>query len=729
MFNCYAINPALCHLNTLILNTGNANCTMEGPLSKWTNVMQGWQYRWFVLDGNIALLSYYTSKDKMKRGSRRGCVRLKGANLGIDDDEESTFTITTHDQKTFHFQARDGEERQKWMEALEESISRASQSESGSPREAPSFTEFDKKLAEADAYLQLLINQLKSLQAKIALCEDEQAVEKYNIIMVTTETLIESVKRTIVMMQRAKPSPHEFDEANGGDGIFNDVSRRPGRSSSLPTTAPIISQYVQHAPTSNLGHQFASGDAGSSLSVSVNGNDGDYEEGEKSVPIGSFSSSDEDDDFYDAFESSTHSSKANEESNATASGNVVDTCSPPMIASPNDVYDELYDGADEDELESLDAHGSIVKHLISQVRIGMDLTKIVLPTFILERRSLLEMFADFFSHPDLFVRIGDYSTAEERMTEVVRWYMSAFHAGRKSSVAKKPYNPILGELFQCVWDIPGVDTTNLSMADDGPIQWCTKSHLCYIAEQVSHHPPISAFYAECQDKRISLDGYIWTKSKFLGLSIGVHMIGEAVISLLDHEEEYKITFPSGYGRSILTVPWIELGGKCNVACEKTGYTASVEFLTKPFYGGKKHQVKGQILEPGNSKPTCTITGEWNGVMWAEYSSGRSEIFCDTKKTPIVKKRVLPIAEQDPFESRRLWKDVTYNLKRKDVEEATKYKRVLEQRQREEAQHRLETGAKIQHKHFQEVGEHWVYTDPLVQRLQKSKQNLEDEPSL
>lgn len=28
----------------------------------------------------------------------------------------------------------------------------------------------------------------------------------------------------------------------------------------------------------------------------------------------------------------------------------------------------------------------------------------VLPTFILERRSLLEMYADFFAHPDLFVR-------------------------------------------------------------------------------------------------------------------------------------------------------------------------------------------------------------------------------------------------------------------------------------------------------------------------------------
>ena len=53
-------------------------------------------------------------------------------------------------------------------------------------------------------------------------------------------------------------------------------------------------------------------------------------------------------------------------------------------------------------VDSLDQHGSIIKHLLSQVRIGMDLTKIVLPTFILERRSLLEMFADFLAHPDLF---------------------------------------------------------------------------------------------------------------------------------------------------------------------------------------------------------------------------------------------------------------------------------------------------------------------------------------
>jgi hypothetical protein len=55
-------------------------------------------------------------------------------------------------------------------------------------------------------------------------------------------------------------------------------------------------------------------------------------------------------------------------------------------------------------VDGVENHGSVVSHLISQVKIGMDLTKVVLPTFILERRSLLEMYADFFAHPDIFIR-------------------------------------------------------------------------------------------------------------------------------------------------------------------------------------------------------------------------------------------------------------------------------------------------------------------------------------
>ncbi|KAK3746139.1 hypothetical protein RRG08_003579 [Elysia crispata] len=444
----------------------------------------------------------------------------------------------------------------------------------------------------------------------------------------------------------------------------------------------------------------------------------------ETIPVTSYSSS-EDEEFYDAespneskvgMASKKKKSEVEEESSEDVEEKA-EQRETPIIYSKEDCFDDLYDVKDDEDLGSMEQHGSIIGHLLSQVRIGMDLTKVVLPTFILERRSLLEMFADFFAHPDAFTKIADMTTPRERMVQVIRWYLGAFHAGRPSEIAKKPYNPILGETFRCYWHIPELPDHG-DLATDGPISWASKDNLVFISEQVSHHPPISAFYAEHYNKRISLDGYIWTKSKFLGLSIGVHMIGQCVLSVLDYDEEYTLTFPSGYGRSILTVPWIEMGGKITIACAKTGYSSLVEFHTKPFYGSKKHRVTAQIFEPNEKKPFVSIEGEWNGVMFAKWTSGQNESFVDTKSLPIVKKIVRPPDSQEEFESRKLWRKVTQNLKDKNVDAATEEKHKLEQRQRDEAKERKERGVKWETKHFQEIGEHWVYQDPLVKRLKK-----------
>jgi hypothetical protein len=200
------------------------------------------------------------------------------------------------------------------------------------------------------------------------------------------------------------------------------------------------------------------------------------------------------------------------------------------------------------------------------------------------------------------------------------------------------------------------------------------------------------------------------------------MIGQAVISLLDHEEDYILTFPNGYGRSILTVPWMELGGSVSITCPKTGYNASIEFHTKPFYGGKRDQLTAELYGPNDKKSFCTVKGEWNGIMWAKFAQGvtQNEIFVDTTSMPIIKKQVKPIEQQLDFESRRLWKDVTFNLKARNVEAATDYKRRLEQQQRDEAKQRLETGATWDTRYFHEVGTHWVYDRPLVKKLMITK---------
>uniref|UniRef100_A0A2K5HNX6 Oxysterol-binding protein n=1 Tax=Colobus angolensis palliatus TaxID=336983 RepID=A0A2K5HNX6_COLAP len=701
---------------------------MEGPLSKWTNVMKGWQYRWFVLDYNAGLLSYYTSKDKMMRGSRRGCVRLRGAVIGIDDEDDSTFTITV-DQKTFHFQARDADEREKWIHALEETILRHTLQLQGLDSGfVPSVQDFDKKLTEADAYLQILIEQLKSM--------------------------VESIKHCIVLLQIAKVSKFYFQlpfTINPVDAIYQPsplepvISTMPSqtvlppepvqlckseqRPSSLPV-GPVLATLGHHqTPTPNStgsGHSPPSSSLTSPSHVNLSPN---------TVPEFSYSSSE--DEFYDAdeFHQSGSSPKRLIDSSGSASvlthsssGNSLkrpDTTESLNSSMSNgtsdaDLFDSHDDRDDDAEAGSVEEHKSVIMHLLSQVRLGMDLTKVVLPTFILERRSLLEMYADFFAHPDLFVSISDQKDPKDRMVQVVKWYLSAFHAGRKGSVAKKPYNPILGEIFQCHWTLPNDTEENTELVSEGPVPWVSKNSVTFVAEQVSHHPPISAFYAECFNKKIQFNAHIWTKSKFLGMSIGVHNIGQGCVSCLDYDEHYILTFPNGYGRSILTVPWVELGGECNINCSKTGYSANIIFHTKPFYGGKKHRITAEIFSPNDKKSFCSIEGEWNGVMYAKYATGENTVFVDTKKLPIIKKKVRKLEDQNEYESRSLWKDVTFNLKIRDIDAATEAKHRLEERQRAEARERKEKEIQWETRLFHEDGECWVYDEPLLKRLGAAK---------
>ncbi|CAF4787893.1 unnamed protein product [Pieris macdunnoughi] len=385
-------------------------------------------------------------------------------------------------------------------------------------------------------------------------------------------------------------------------------------------------------------------------------------------------------------------------------------------------YDALYEDDSDSDLGSMENHGSVVTHLLSQVKIGMDLTKVVLPTFILERRSLLEMYADSFAHPDQFVKIVDMPTPRERMVQVVRWYLSSYHAGRKSQVAKKPYNPILGEVFRCHWDLDGVEPSNNGdkvEVGDGPVPWCSPEQLSFVAEQVSHHPPISAFYAEHVNKRIQFEASVWTKSKFLGLSIGVHNIGKGLVTLLDLEEEYTLTFPNGYGRSILTIPWIELGGSVVIECAQTGHKANVEFLTKPFYGGKKHRVTCEVFAGTEKKPYYTAQGEWNSRMdgrWTE--SGRNEVVFDVSTMKTCRKRVAPISRQSPHESRRVWRYVTAALRAADTDAATAAKRLLEQTQRDAAKKRADSDeAWVTQLFSPKPDDGWEYNMPLKKRIE------------
>ena len=106
----------------------------------------------------------------------------------------------------------------------------------------------------------------------------------------------------------------------------------------------------------------------------------------------------------------------------------------------------------------------------------------------------------------------------------------------QGSQAKKPYNPIIGEHFHCSWKFPAAARSRSRSPESSKGSECEGSaddaddekntRLYYCAEQVSHHPPVSAFYFESVDQQMYMEASLWTKSKFLGMSIGVVMIGK-----------------------------------------------------------------------------------------------------------------------------------------------------------------------------------------------------------
>ncbi|XP_072139635.1 oxysterol-binding protein-related protein 10 isoform X2 [Mobula birostris] len=390
--------------------------------------------------------------------------------------------------------------------------------------------------------------------------------------------------------------------------------------------------------------------------------------------------------------------------------------------------DEITDSEDnvEEDLGVMDDQRSVILHLLSQLKLGMDLTRVVLPTFILEKRSLLEMYANFMAHADMFVSITAGTTAEERIICFVEFYLTSFHEGRKGAVAKKPYNPIIGETFHCSWNVPkdkvksNEDNSISTIAKEQPeIKHAIDSgkdltefyKMRFTAEQISHHPPVSGFYCECKERKMCVNAHVWTKSKFMGMSIGVTMVGEGVLYLGEHDEEYVFTLPCAYARSILTVPWVELGGKVNINCTKSGYSAAVTFHTKPFYGGKVHRVTAEVKHNPTNTIICKAQGEWNGTLEFTYSNGETKVI-DTTKLPEIRKRIRPIQKQGLLESRRLWELVTNALKVGDIDAATENKHLLEEQQRTEERQRAATNTTWKPKYFIKEGEGWMYYSPI-----------------
>ena len=303
------------------------------------------------------------------------------------------------------------------------------------------------------------------------------------------------------------------------------------------------------------------------------------------------------------------------------------------------------------------------------------------------------------------------------MKKIVKWYLSGFY--KKPKGLKKPYNPILGETFRCYWEHPNGSKT------------------FYIAEQVSHHPPISANYVANREDGFTISASILAKSKFYGNSTSALLEGNATISLLPRGEEYVMTLPYAHCKGILMgTLTMELGGKVTIECSKTGYTTEMDFKLRPFLGGGEftNAISGKIRLA--KETLVTIDGHWDDcVKMKDKKTGLEEVLwevTDEVRAARLKRFVVPQDEQNEFESTKLWRKVSEAIANDDQNAATEEKTVLEEAQRAEARIRKETGVehKPQHFEYEAMNNTYVYKhadsrpwDPLNDLYQYEKEYL------
>uniref|UniRef100_A0AAY4A1H8 Oxysterol-binding protein n=1 Tax=Denticeps clupeoides TaxID=299321 RepID=A0AAY4A1H8_9TELE len=224
--------------------------------------------------------------------------------------------------------------------------------------------------------------------------------------------------------------------------------------------------------------------------------------------------------------------------------------------------------------------------------IGKDLSKVAMPVQLNEPLNTLQRLCEELEYSELLDRAANTADPYERMVYIATFAVSGY-ASSYHRAGGKPFNPVLGETYEC--DRP----------DKG---------FRFVAEQVSHHPPISACHAESKNFIFRQD-MRW-KNKFWGKSMEIVPIGTSHVVLPgfgDHYEWNKVT--SCIHNILSGQRWIEHYGEISIknsnsdACQ-----CKVTFIKAKYWNSSVNEVQGTVLDQkGNI--VHTLFGKWHEAMF------------------------------------------------------------------------------------------------------------------
>jgi len=289
-----------------------------------------------------------------------------------------------------------------------------------------------------------------------------------------------------------------------------------------------------------------------------------------------------------------------------------------------------------------------------------------MPTFVLRPISFLEFLAIYTQPNQALLDASQEEDAQKRMINVATWALSTLTLTPQNGFAGiKPYNPILGEQFHCHWEHDDSSKTVLR------------------AEQVSHHPPITAFEIRNKEHGIHYESSGEFKAKFRGNYIDSCVEGQHRLHLEKYGETYSISWATMVAKGLV---WgnarIEHGGNLVITCEKSGLRTAINF------DYSDHKLSGEITEGKNKifKIEGCLTGD---ITIREEKAKEKRIIIESGTQKREKYVVAEIVNQEPNHSRRVWHTVTHAIKTNEVDRIAKSKAEIEDYQRVLAKERKE----------------------------------------
>ena len=331
-----------------------------------------------------------------------------------------------------------------------------------------------------------------------------------------------------------------------------------------------------------------------------------------------------------------------------------------------------------------------------------DLSSMTAPAFILSTTSLTEFSAYWAEMPSMLVAPAAEKDPQKRAMLVLKYFLSTLkqqYATRNEKLGseKKPLNPFLGELFLGTWR-DGAGETQL------------------VSEQVSHHPPVTAYSIWNKSHGVRLQGYNAQKASF-GRTINVKQIGHAILHIDAFDEDYLITLPSLHIEGLITgSPYVELN-KSTYIVSSTGFTSRVDYSGKGWVSGKRNSFTAALYPSGREKDVLyTVEGQWSDKF--EIKDTRTKKIVETynaKSAPKTPLTVAPISEQDPLESRRAWSKVAAAITKGDMDTTSAEKSLIENQQRAMRKTEKEQGKEWDRRYFSKKDHHAIF-ERLVKEI-------------